>query len=48
MRYITMILMKHQLRIAKKEQIKCDNTIVKQAYDNLIKSYKSTIIFLDR
>jgi len=47
MKYITIMLMKYQLRKAKRQQRKNDNTIVKQAFEHLIENYKSTIMFLD-
>ena len=31
---------------AKNDRFDCDNTIVKQAYDNMIKNYEDTIMFL--
>lgn len=46
MKWITYKLMKYQLNIAKKRQAESDNSIVKMAYDDCIKSYKSAILFL--
>ena len=46
MKWITYKLMKYQLKLAKKRQDKSDNDIVKRAYEDCIKSYKSAILFL--
>ena len=46
MKWITYKLMKYQLNIVKKRQAKYDCGIVKMAYDDCIKSYKSAILFL--
>jgi hypothetical protein len=46
MRLIAVIIMKMMLTKAKNDRFACDNTIVKQAYDNMIKNYEDTIMFL--
>jgi hypothetical protein len=35
------------LKKAKNDSFNCNNTIVKQAYDNMIKNYENTIMFLE-
>jgi hypothetical protein len=47
MKWITILLMKHALKKAIKKESKCDNSIIKSAYKNLIKNYKNTIMFLE-
>lgn len=47
MKTITRLLMKYQLNKAKKEQDKATNLIVKEAYDNLIQTYKDAIMYLE-
>jgi len=47
MRLIAIWIMKNRLKKAQKDQLKLNNTIVKQAYDNMIKNYKDTIMFLE-
>lgn len=39
--------MKNRLKEAQKAQDKLDNRIVVQAYDNMIKNFKDTIMFLE-
>jgi hypothetical protein len=39
--------MKLQLKIVSKQQAKLNNSIVAQAYGNMIKNYKNTIMFLE-
>lgn len=46
MRLIAVIIMKMILTKAKNDRFACDNTIVKRAYDNMIKNYEDTIMFL--
>ena len=46
MSWIAIIIMKMMLKKAKTNKFKCNNTIVKQAYDNMIKNYEHTIMFL--
>jgi len=47
MRLIAIWIMKNRLKKAQKEQLKLDNSIVSRAYDDMIKSYKDTIMFLE-
>jgi len=47
MKAITRILMKLMLNKAINDRYKCDNEIVKKAYDNVIKNYESTILYLN-
>ena len=47
MRKIAIIIMKNRLKKAQKDQEKLNNTIVIQAYNNMIKNYKDTIMFLE-
>ena len=46
-RLIAIWIMKNRLKKALKDQLKVDNTIVLQAYGNMIKNYKDTIMFLE-
>jgi hypothetical protein len=46
MRWIAIMIMKMMLTKAKNDKFDCDNTIVKSAYDNMIKNYENTIMFL--
>jgi len=46
MRTIAIMIMKIMLKKAKKNRLVYDNTIVKQAYDEMIKNYEDTIMFL--
>ena len=39
--------MKLQLKLVSKQQTKLDNSIVAQAYENMIKTYKDAIIYLE-
>ena len=39
--------MKLQLKLVSKQQAKLDNSIVAQAYGNMIKTYKDTIMYLE-
>ena len=45
-RLIAIWIMKNRLKEAKEAQKKLDNTIVIQAYDNMIKNFKDTVMFL--
>jgi len=47
MKWITIKLMKLQLKIARKQQIKLNNIIVARAYGKMIKNYKDTIMYLN-
>lgn len=47
MRLIAIWIMKNRLKKAQKAQNKLDNTIVAQAYQNMINNYKDTIMFLE-
>jgi hypothetical protein len=47
MKKLTLWLMKYNLKKAIKKQELQDNSIVKSAYNNLIKNYKDTIMFLE-
>ena len=47
MKWLTIQLMKYNLMVAIRKQAKVDNLIVKSAYNNLIKNYKDTIMFLE-
>ncbi len=47
MKWITILLMKYALKQAIGKQSKEQNYIVKCAYNNLIKNYKDTIMFLE-
>lgn len=47
MKKLTIWLMKYNLKNAIKKQKKENNSIVKSAYNNLIKNYKDTIMFLE-
>jgi hypothetical protein len=47
MKKLTLWLMKYNLKQAIKKQELEENTIIKAAYNNLIKNYKDTIMFLD-
>lgn len=38
--------MKMMLTKAKNDRSDCNNTIVKQSYNNMIKNYENTIMFL--
>lgn len=44
---ITLLLMKYNLKVAKKRVSKEENTIMKRAFSDLIKSYETTIMFLE-
>ena len=46
-RLIAIWIMKNRLKEAKEAQKKLDNTIVIQAYNNMIKNFKDTIMFLE-
>jgi hypothetical protein len=46
MKTIAILIMKMMLTKAKNDRFDCDNTIVKRAYDNMIKNYEDTIMFL--
>jgi hypothetical protein len=47
MKWITIKLMKFQLKVVSKQQTKLDNSIVSQAYENMIKTYKDAIMYLE-
>ena len=47
MKWITIKLMKLQLKLVNKQQTKLDNSIVSQAYGNMIKTYKEAIMYLE-
>ena len=47
MKWITIKLMKLQLKLVNKQQTKLDNSIVSQAYGNMIKTYKDAIMYLE-
>ena len=47
MNWITVKLMKYQLKKAKKQLSKQEYSFTKQAFGDMIKSYKRTIIFLE-
>ena len=46
MKRLTLLLMKLALKRAKKQREKAYSTIVRHAYDRLIESYETTIMFL--
>ncbi len=46
MRLIAVMVMKIMLMKAKNDRYTSDNIIVKQSYDNMIKTYEDTIMFL--
>ncbi len=46
MRLIAIMIMQMMLTKAKNDRFDCDNEIVKQAFDNMIKNYENTIMFL--
>lgn len=46
MKWLTIQLMKYNLNVVIKKQAKVDNSIVRGAYNNVIKNYKDTIMFL--
>lgn len=45
-RLIAILIMKNRLKKAQKDKLNLDNTIVAQAYDNMIETYRHTIMFL--
>lgn len=47
MKKIAIIIMKIMLQKAKNSKYDQDSSIVKQAYDNMIKNYETTIMFLE-
>ncbi len=47
MRLIAVIIMKMMLQKAKNDKYDCKHSIIKQAYDNMIKNYEDTIMFLN-
>lgn len=47
MKWITIKLMKYQLRLAKRNQENQENDIIKRAYQHAIECYRDTIMFLD-
>ena len=46
MKWLTIKLMELQLKRVKKQRLNIDNDIVSQAYGNMIKTYKDSIMFL--
>ena len=46
MNWITVKLMKYQLRKAKKQLDRQDNPIMQKAFSDMVTSYKTTIMFL--
>ena len=47
MNWITLRLMKHQLKKAKKKVNKQEYSFMKRAFTDMVKSYESTIMFLE-
>ena len=47
MKWIALQIMKMMLRKAKNDQAKTEHTITKGAYDNMIKNYTVTIMYID-
>jgi hypothetical protein len=47
MRLIAIWVMRNRLKKAEKDKLKLDNSIVEKAYDNIIKNYKNTIMYLE-
>jgi uncharacterized protein YozE (UPF0346 family) len=47
MRLIAIWVMRNRLKKAEKDKLKLDNSIVEKAYDNMIKNYKNTIMYLE-
>ena len=47
MKKLTLFLMRYNLKRAKLKQENETNSIIRHAYDYLIKSYESTIMFLE-
>jgi hypothetical protein len=47
MRLIAIWIMKNRLKKAEKDRLKLNNSIVERAYDNMIKNYKNTIMYLE-
>jgi hypothetical protein len=45
-RLIAIMIMKMMLMKAKNDRFVCKNTIIKQAYNIMIKNYEDTIMFL--
>ncbi len=46
-RLIAIWIMKNRLKEAQKAQETLDNTIVIQAYENMIQNFKATVMFLE-
>ena len=46
-RLIAIWIMKNRLKKAQKDQLNLDNSIVSRAYDDMIKNYKNTLMFLE-
>jgi len=47
MKKLTIWLMKYNLKKAIKQQELHDNSIIKSAYNNLIKNYRDTIMYME-
>lgn len=47
MKWITIKLMKLQLKLVSKELKNEDNVVIANAYKNMIKNYKNTIMYLE-
>jgi hypothetical protein len=47
MKWITIKLMELQLQLVSKQQKKLQNSILSQAYGNMIKTYKDAIMYLE-
>lgn len=47
MNWITLKLMKYQLKKAKKQVDKHEYSFIKRAFGDMVKSYESTIMFLE-
>lgn len=46
MRRIAILVMKMMLTKAKTDRFKCDHSVVRSAYDNMIKNYETTLLYL--
>jgi hypothetical protein len=47
MGFIATVIMKMMLQKAKNDKYDCKHEIIRQAYDNMIKNYEDTIMFLN-
>jgi hypothetical protein len=47
MKWLTIKLMQHQLKKAKKQHEKEERSIIKKAMAHMVKSYENTIMFLE-